>query len=356
MAIPKGYTSKLGYKKASAWDTPVACGAGDGVEILPGESLAQNNVLLEDGSFIGQATPYHGDVGKEESGGSFSVNLKYQGLEVLLAHILGTAGAPTQQGTTAAYKHTLTVANDVEGKFGTLVVDRGFEVHEYGNFKPNKFAISADADGQFLATEFTGLAHKRLNNGGTGTNNTTTIANVTFPTVRELIKFSQLKAYIDDVATVGALGAAHLVYIKGFSVDCERPVEGPVTTKYGTFIEEPLLSGYLNLNFKADFPALRSDDSVPTMLAAARTKTRQRCLLLLTGGTCDGAYAYEMRVWMPAVQFTLEGATAENAGVMPFSLNGRVWAHQGASAPTGFPNQNAITIQLVNKRNTDALA
>jgi hypothetical protein len=90
-----GVTSYMAARKATAWQTALACGAGHQIDFLS-ESIAPNISLLPDMSIRGSVQRLKGDKGTEIYGGSIESYLKYEGLGLFLAQCLGTAGAPTQ--------------------------------------------------------------------------------------------------------------------------------------------------------------------------------------------------------------------------------------------------------------------
>lgn len=139
MAIAKGFTSVLGFKKntGATWGTSPAIGAtaGDGVEFLS-ESLVAAVKLIENMGLSGKAAQLPGAKGEELHAGQIPVPIYYQGLEPALAMCFGIAGAPTSQGS-GVYLHTLQLADSIDGIFATAVVDNQIWVREWPYVKVN---------------------------------------------------------------------------------------------------------------------------------------------------------------------------------------------------------------------------
>jgi hypothetical protein len=90
-----GATSFMAARKATAWQTALACGAGHQIDFLS-ESIAPDITLMPDESIRGSVQRLKGDKGNELHAGEFEAYLKYEGLGLFLAQVMGTAGAPTQ--------------------------------------------------------------------------------------------------------------------------------------------------------------------------------------------------------------------------------------------------------------------
>src|SRR5262245_14925577 len=134
MATSKGFLTLAAAKKATTWGTPVAAGANDGIE-LKSESMSANVALIEDMQITGKASQRNGDAGNRIFSGDLATDARYEGLEVLLALLFGTAGAPSTVDTTAKL-HKLKVNDTMEGLFATLAIKKSLPVvHEFSTAK-----------------------------------------------------------------------------------------------------------------------------------------------------------------------------------------------------------------------------
>src|SRR3972149_6259327 len=110
MATPT-YPSRRYYaaatKRGTTWGTAVALGATNGILML-GDSGMKRSQDYEQYPAIDQIIPKDGLLGPNKAV-EFTppINMQYELGPVggWLAAIFGTAGAPAQQGATAAYKH-----------------------------------------------------------------------------------------------------------------------------------------------------------------------------------------------------------------------------------------------------------
>lgn len=136
--IGKGFETIVGWdQNTNTWGSGLAAllGSGDGLELL-NETLTADSQLIENEAVSGAATQLPGAAGNEFHNGDLQIPGYYQGCETLIAQVFGTADAPVQQGGTAAYLHVYKLAEDHEGKEGTLVLSHGsFVVREYPHCK-----------------------------------------------------------------------------------------------------------------------------------------------------------------------------------------------------------------------------
>lgn len=150
MAISKGYASVVGWRKnPNTWGcgAPVLVGAGHGIEILPGESLVSNTEFIENDGISGNATQLPGTKGRELHAGDLPMNLYFQGVERMIAQVMGLAGAPTLLGA-GVHKHVFRIAEDSELLAGTLVIDGQVAVREYPFTKLSMFEMTWESGGK----------------------------------------------------------------------------------------------------------------------------------------------------------------------------------------------------------------
>jgi hypothetical protein len=111
MARAVGIELKLAAKKASAWGTAVAVGAGDGILIRPGNwnKTRPNNVDDSLGLFF----PTDSDPGEIKVEGGLNAYLRYDSLDLLLAMLCGSStvayGTPAESGTATSATGTTLV-------------------------------------------------------------------------------------------------------------------------------------------------------------------------------------------------------------------------------------------------------
>ncbi|RJQ22031.1 MAG: hypothetical protein C4560_03120 [Nitrospiraceae bacterium] len=131
-----GIELKFAVKRGVAWGTAVECGANDGVLVLPGALKATMDDKPDDS--LGLFWPTDSDRGAVVAAeGGRPAYLRYDSIDVLIAHFMGTSGAPTYtsgvatNGTGAGSTTTLLktgagwTINEHAGKFWQCSADSG---------------------------------------------------------------------------------------------------------------------------------------------------------------------------------------------------------------------------------------
>jgi hypothetical protein len=130
-----GIEIKMAAKRGITWGTAEACGAYDGILILPGSLKKSMEDKVDDS--LGLFWPTDSDRGAIKAEGDRPAYLRYDSLDLLIAHFMGTAGVPTYtsgvatNGTGAGSTTTLLktgagwTINDHAGKFWKCSADSG---------------------------------------------------------------------------------------------------------------------------------------------------------------------------------------------------------------------------------------
>ena len=352
--VVKGFAARAGYKKATVWGTPVVLGAGDQIE-YNSESLTPDSQFIPDEQVSGEATKLFGDKGDEFHSGDLNVDFRYQGLERLLAHAMGS-DTTSQIGLDDAYKHVMKPAKNKEGIFGTFAIDKVFEVWEYPTCKVGGFSMSLE-HGKRLVTTFP-LIPQGLNiNTSSGTNTTTTIANLTLPSNRDFALFSQAVLRMNDTDGPTLVGTTP-VYISTFTLQVENsyPTDD-VTTRHGYRIDEPVQDGWTLITGTIGFSKYMTENKA--WMADMLSKARRKAWLKFTGpiGAGMGPNPFSLDLYFPDIQFSSAPTTPNISGPGKPAFTLAFEAHRKLAAPTGFPAgyTDALTIELVNQVNASAL-
>lgn len=355
----KGYTNIAGVKKQSDFATPVECGAGDGIEYT-NESVSANVQLIEDNEINGRAVNYAGDAGNEQYNGNLSADLKYQGLDLLLGIAMGACPAPVRQGSTAAYKHTWLLGDNVEGYHFTFAVKKipaaseaDGAVFEYFGGKVSGFQLAC-APGERAKVQFPLLFHGMNVNAASGTNDVSSIDSATLPSVREFLKFGQMEVFL-KAQGAGAYAAADEVYVNNFSINVARPFDPDYTTRFGTKIEEPATNGFVKLTGQIQFPTFMTENK--PWFAAQLAKTIYSMKLDFTGPVADAPYTYKFTVYLSGLQFSEGTPNTGGPGKVPLTLS--FMGSRSGSDQTGHPTGSGaagIAIEVVNKSTVSPLA
>lgn len=355
MACGKGFLATSGAKKASTWGTPVAIGAGYGLE-FNSESINADPKHIVDTQVSGNAARLFGDKGPELHNGEMDMDVKYEGMEMLFAMALGTAAAPVQQGTDNAYKHVLQVNGSLEGTFLTLAINKGVAAWEWPTAKVASFTLSLK-QGQRAKCKFKFIASSLNFNTASGTNNQTTMGSITIPTNRDFLLFSQMKVLINSQSGAALTPGTDDVYINDFDCTFSRPFPvDDVTTQNAPLIDEPIQDGFLDVTGTMHFSKYQSG-SLQTLLTDLLAKNRKKMRVQWTGRIASGGTNFQFTMYFPDLQFTTgSGAPVGGPGRIPLDL--KFEAHRVVAVPTGYPAGylDPVTIEIVNQRNTGALS
>lgn len=149
----------VGFVMGAAWHTPVDVSAKV-LQFVEAINFPLVGPARVPDPGIGRKFPgYNPPLGKIECKGDISMSaLTYGQMTAFFAMPFGSDASPTQQGATTAYKHTLTVADSLYGKFGTLAyLFNGGDSVEFPSVKINSWEISCNP-GEPAKGKFSGLA------------------------------------------------------------------------------------------------------------------------------------------------------------------------------------------------------
>lgn len=361
MARAKGFQGIVAVKKGTTWGTAVAGGAGDGVYVRSLDT--PGNLAIEPIRGIsGSVTALSPVPGNKQVGVTLAADLRYEGLETLIALVLGTAGAPTTVDTSGK-QHVLKINNQVDGIFASLAYEliKDTTVVEVSSVKFTGFTLRG-RQGRPVEIEFRGIGDD-YKYGTSAINTTTTIDNVTLSANLEWALFKHL--VVNYNAQSGAdFSGTDLLYCTGFEINVDRAMEGRVSTERGNLISEPIETDFMKVTGSLEFPDVATGTggssavAADQLLYAATAATAKKMKLKLTGTTLAGAATQYMShvLWLPFV------VLGEGKPGIP-GPEGQTWSvpfesFGVAAAPTGFTAgyTGALTYEVFSKRSTDALA
>jgi hypothetical protein len=333
-------------KKATTWDTAVACGALNGILILS-EAIKGGPAYEPDESL--QAWPKLGDLGAKKYEGDVTAAMRYRGLELFMALAMGTAGAPAQQGATAAYLHTLQLATNTDGKFATLAFDKGQSVWEYAGAKVEGFTLKGQA-GKPIELIVHLICSDLDRNVGAGTNNNTTMASVTIPDTQRRVHFRQATFRINSQATGALASTTDDIYPSAFEFTFKRKLSRDHVSG-SDVIQEPLDDGQPEVKLKLDFPKF----TVDTYLDAWVAETYQKADIKFVGAQISGAYYYGVNIYFPNLKLINAEAAISGAGKIVHPLEFDCLGCD--AAPTGMSGLTVpFKAEIMNLLTTDILA
>lgn len=346
MGKATGVELKAAARKASAWGTAVACGANDGVLILP-HTLTKKRGSFTDDS-LGSYFPEGSDAGEVAVEGELPAYLRYDGLDLLLALAMGqTEGAPVQQGSTAAYAQGFTLAEATDGLFCTFAADNQVNVDEYTSLKFTGFTLKGEV-GRPLGVSFHALAEDRVT--GSSVNTTASFAAVTnFETVNRVL-MGQGAMRMNAQGGV-ALGAGDEIYPSAFEFTFKRKMRGVYGSSGGLdTIDEPTNDGPPEVTLLLEFPRY----TAKTYFEDWDAGNLKKLDMVFTGAEIESPYNREFKVQFP----NLKIASAElpvQRGILRHPVRFQCLAC--STAPSGMSGiTEPFRIDVINRQTADVLA
>jgi len=349
-----GAQQALAMKKAATWGTAVACGAGDGILFLSGQAKRDAQVVVDESrgrAFALDATP-----GPIACAPSYKFNLRYAGMELLAAMLMGTAGVPTQQGGSAAYLHALRWNTDPYGLMLTIAKNMIAYIEEVPTAKVVGITITGEVGPNPLTmdVEVIGI-NKEV---ASAVNTLATFANVTIPTDadRNPVMFSQTVFRLNAQGGA-ALGAGDLIYPSKFTLAIKRKMKGENTGAYRTtganpqdLVDEPSNDGFPDIKLTLEFPK----HTATTYLAALAADSRYKMDIAATGALIAATYYYKHLWQFPHLQMINANPTDDNGRIkepLEFNVLGAL------AAPTGMTGiTTPVAWDIMSKKSTDPLA
>jgi hypothetical protein len=329
-------------KKAAAWGTAASVGANTGVLLLS-ESLVKKCAEELDEA-AGQAFHQEDDKGLITVQGDLVAQARYDGLTTLLAMALGTAGAPAQQGATAAYLHLLQLASKTDGLFATAAIDKITQIQEWPALKVLGFTLKGDV-GKPCELTFPCAADDLLSPAVTNTS----LASVTYRDRSNRLLFSQAVFRI-NAQSGAALDSGDIITPSGFELKFLRKLAGDYLAGGANKIGEPLNDGMPDITLDLKFPVFK----VATWPVALQADTRYKMDITFTGKLIAGAYYYSLTISFPHLSVADTSAPMSGPGKIANPVTFRVL--KASAAPTGMAYTLPMTLALINTQTTDALA
>lgn len=268
----------VGLKKAAGWRTALACGANDGLLILS-ESFKQTIEHIDDDS-VGLAFIQRTDQGKIAASGGMEAYMRYEGLDVLLALIMGTAGVPTQPNPlyTAVYQNSYVLADNLSGLFATLaMLKKSDKVFEYPSVKLHQFSLSGEMNAP-VKLSVTGIAN--LLELASAVNTAATMANITYPDKGNRIIMNKDAHFRLNNESGIALAVGDAIYPSGFSLSFNRPMDADLVAG-NEDVDEPVGEGFPEITLTLNFP--RYNDANDAFFTDWEALTRKKMEILFRG-------------------------------------------------------------------------
>jgi len=271
----------VGLKKAATWRTAVACGASDGLLVLS-ETFKQTYAELLDDS-LGSIWPKYVDHGGIDVPGGLEGYLRYEGIDLLLALAMGTAGVPsTPAGGTSARTNSYVLADNLVGIFATLaVLKKSNIVFEYPSTKIQGFKLSGEMNSPVKFSS-NGIANKQVLDSAVNTS--VTIANVTYPDAENRVLLNSNSTFKITDKSGGVFANTDKVYPSSFEFNFNRPMSGDLIVSNDD-IDEPGGTAFPETTLTLHFP--RYDDTNHAFFADWSAETSKKMEIHFRGKIID---------------------------------------------------------------------
>jgi hypothetical protein len=351
MGTPTGPERKrlaVGARKGSVWGTAVALGAGYGVNCKSVAGFNREQALLI-ADEVDSPLPLSGaldNVKEVEPVITTDFLCDPGALGSMIAGLMGTAGAPVQQGSTTAYKHILQLADSNEGIFFTFAREMPGKIWECPSAKPTEWTLKS-AGGGIIQSEL--KLRGNLIKDDSVINTATQMDALTYDDRdnrilhrQQVVKMNAQSA--GDVTGATALNCTEIeISYKRQGYDSLHPA--------GQYdIVEPAEGGKPDIRVKLKFP--RFDAVNAAFFQTALAETTQKMLIAFTSAVEAGTgYPYSHKLYFPRLRMLLPSADWEE-----IIKNGlELVAEQAAANPTGMSYARPY-LEWINKKATDYLA
>jgi len=339
-----GTEIKAALKKASAWGTGVACGANNGILILP-HTLKKDRADIGDDS-LGLYFPKELAQGDIKVEGTVPAYLRYDSLDLLLALAMGeTGGNPAQQGTTSAYAQSLKLKETIDGLFATFALHNGINIDEYTSIKVTGFTMKGEV-GKPAQVTFQAIANDRVTNSAVNT--LASFPAVTYFEQANRVLFSQ-GAFRMNAQGGAALADGDKIYPSSFELTFKRKMKGLYAAGGVDRIDEPTNEGAPEVKLKLEFPRYTAKTYFEDWDSGAAKKMD----IVFTGGLIEGAYYRTFKLRFPNLVLANVELPIEK-GILKHPLEFECLACD--SAPSGMTGiTKPFQIDVINRQSANVL-
>lgn len=247
MAVRSGLGSQLGFAPEGTYGTYVA---PTRFYEYASETLKKETEFIQGGGLAAGRAVQSGSrrsIVREFGSGGFEMDVPNQKFGLLIAHLMGSATSPVQQGATAAYKQTHAFTTD---NFGfSLTGQKGIPDTSTGTVRPYSFL-----GGKVSSMEFSCGVGEQLS---VTTNfdfrqvvEAQALATATYATGVGNWTYNQMTVKLGTFGSEVAVAG-----INGVSLTIERPMKGDRASATAGLKGEPIINDYANISgtFEAEF-------------------------------------------------------------------------------------------------------
>ena len=351
MAGAVGREIVAAFKKYGTWRTVSgAPGAGDGL-LLRNLGGQPRNPDYYKSDEAGLAFITRADKGGVKAiTEDLTAYARYEGLDVLLALAMGTAGVPVSAGS-GAYYNTYSLATRLDDLFGSLFVKHTVasatdKVWAYTSTKITGFTITSRA-GQPVEISFA-----RVSND-CDIDSAVSMASVTVPSLSNRLMGQEATVRMNAQSGSALAAPTDVIQPNEWTLTYKRPVDSVHVMDGDATIIEPVESGFPELTLTMNFP--RYNTANHAFFTALGADTRQKCDITFLGALIGGANYNTFRLRFPHLNLITGAAPKDSASIVPVNLTFEVLG--ATTAPSGM---TALTkpfdMYVMNTRSVDPLA
>ncbi len=335
-------------KLAATWGTPVACEPGDGIKITS-ELFTMDQEVIQDDS-ANQMYISKVDLGKPTAKGSLDMYMRYNQLDFLFALIMGAAGTPAQQGETAAYTNSYTLADKLT-KFATVAFKKKSDkIWEFPSWMPSSLKFAGEMN-KPTTLSLEGIADQRVLNSTTNT--ITTIASAIVGEAENRILFNGDTVFRLNDQSGDALAAGNVIKPSSFEFNFNRQLDADSFVAGSRFAQQPVDNGFPSASLSLNFPQYNDDNH--GYFEDFDAVTPKKMDITFTGNTIEDSYKYEFKLTFPHLVLKMPEASMSGPGKIPMTLS--MDALGAESAPAGMTGiLNPFQVDVQNTRTVSPLA
>lgn len=351
MAAITGAQTSSALKIATTWGTAVSVGAGNKFagEVTPSFGVEELTARTIGSGAYWASTATRG---RYIPTIQLVADLGYRNnCDVLIAQMMGTAGAPTETtGGQADYLHTITLNTTLNAKYITFVTETSSTtVYEFPTAAVQNINIKSQSVPGYVDFTANLLANNILITGPTNNNAAVQAATFTEGTP-ELAAADYIDTYRMNAQSAGALAGGDQVNITDFDLTINRPQETIGEIKAAAGLSAPTATSYLDGTFTVTIKD-HADHTYETLWSA---ETAEKAKLSIEGTQIGSGVNKRFSVVMPRMLLVQEPAYAitsegSNGTTLTFRLL------KASANPTGMSSTYPY-FEIVNGLSTSLLA
>ena len=348
IAIP-GARTNAGYAIGSTFGTAVSAGAGRKLraEITP----AFNAELLEPRQIgSGASMIQTAERGNFKPSIGLTMDFGYRNCaDLMIAQMMGTAGAPVEQTASQGdYKHTITFNSTLNAKYGTLAFETSDNtVMEFPSTAVRSITISGDDPPGIVQFDAELIANNVLLSGTTNSNASLAAATITDT---ELVAHDMSDTFRINAASGATLSGSDQFNITGFNLQLSRPQEILAEIRASAGNSAPLESGLFEGTFTVNVAQLKDH----AWYTVWQNQTPQKASLNIQGTQIAAGVNRGLTINLPRLILAEEPKYAvTEAGINAYTLTFKCIA--ATANPSGMTSFYPY-FEIINTLSTSLLA